>query len=164
MAYTSDIGESFRPVAHPRLVTAAYGVSWLYLIGDVSYEAWKAKLRQHGVADTYKPWDTIPYPSAQVQAKSMSDNPDWKVVAFKRAIFQSIASMGLPAFTIHSTVKYAGMAFKNAKNPAVRTYAPVALGLAIVPALPYLFDEPVEHGLDYVFEKGEELFSKKKFD
>lgn len=151
-------------MAHPRLVTAAYGVSWLYLIGDVSYEAWKAKLRQQGVADTYKPWDTIPYPPADVQAKSLSESPDWKLVAFKRAIFQSIASMGLPAFTIHSTVKYAGMAFRNVKNPAIRMYAPVALGLAIVPALPYLFDEPVERALDWIFDKGQDAFSKKKFE
>src|ERR1700712_1566144 len=42
VAYTSDIGESFRPVAHPNLVKAAYGVSWAYLIGDVSHEGYKA--------------------------------------------------------------------------------------------------------------------------
>src|SRR5689334_323875 len=42
VAYTSDIGESFRPVAHPWLVRGAYGVSWAYLIGDVSHEGWKA--------------------------------------------------------------------------------------------------------------------------
>lgn len=38
LAYTSDLGESFRPVISPRLVTATYGISWIYLIGDVSYE------------------------------------------------------------------------------------------------------------------------------
>lgn len=30
---TSDVGEAFRPVVHPAVVTAAYGVSWLYLVG-----------------------------------------------------------------------------------------------------------------------------------
>jgi fission process protein 1 len=30
---TSDIGEAFRPVVPPWVVTAAYGVSWLYLSG-----------------------------------------------------------------------------------------------------------------------------------
>merc|ERR1712000_590971 len=48
VAYTSDIGESFRPVAHPNIVRAAYGISWLYILGDVSHEgcrAWKRTLR-----------------------------------------------------------------------------------------------------------------------
>ena len=31
---TSDVGEAFRPVVNPRIVTAAYGVSWAYLVGD----------------------------------------------------------------------------------------------------------------------------------
>ena len=35
--YITEPGESFRPVAHPYLVTFAYGVSGAYLIGDVSY-------------------------------------------------------------------------------------------------------------------------------
>jgi len=30
---TSDIGEAFRPVVPPWIVTAAYGVSWVYLAG-----------------------------------------------------------------------------------------------------------------------------------
>lgn len=43
--------------------------------------------------------------------------------------------MGLPALTIHSIVKYSGRAFKEAKNKNVRTWAPIGLGLAAVPAL-----------------------------
>lgn len=34
---TSDVGEAFRPVVHPAVVTAAYGVSWLYLTGFVKH-------------------------------------------------------------------------------------------------------------------------------
>lgn len=30
---TSDVGEAFRPIVPPALVTAAYGISWLYLGG-----------------------------------------------------------------------------------------------------------------------------------
>jgi Mitochondrial 18 KDa protein (MTP18) len=30
---TSDVGEAFRPVVPPWVVTAAYGVSWIYLAG-----------------------------------------------------------------------------------------------------------------------------------
>ena len=36
---------------------------------------------------------------------------------------------------------------KNLKNQKLRTWGPIGLGLAVVPALPYLFDEPVEWGI-----------------
>lgn len=47
VAYTSDIGEAFRPVVPPSIVTAGYAVSWAYLIGDVGYEGYKAKYVRH---------------------------------------------------------------------------------------------------------------------
>lgn len=160
IAYTSDIGESFRPVAHPYLVKFGYGISWAYLIGDVSYESWKAKLRQEGkYRPGLKPWDPTPLanPAAQIQYNDL----DWKVLGVKRALFQSIASMGLPAFTIHSTVRYSSILFKNSRNKNLKTYGPVGLGLAIVPFLPYVFDKPVEEAMDYIFDKS---FSKVKHE
>lgn len=50
-AYTSDIGEAFRPVVAPWVVTSAYGISWLYLLGDVSYETYKAKIQGPSTTD-----------------------------------------------------------------------------------------------------------------
>lgn len=61
--------------------------------------------------------------------------------------------MGLPAFTIHSVVRFSGQAMKNIKNVRVRTWGPIGLGLAAVPALPYLFDKPIEHVTELVFHK-----------
>jgi fission process protein 1 len=69
----------------------------------------------------------------------------------QRAVFQGIASMGLPAFTIHSIVRYSGQALKNATNQRLKTWGPIGLGLAAVPALPYMFDEPVEIATEWVF-------------
>ncbi|KAH0006285.1 hypothetical protein KCU78_g12398, partial [Aureobasidium melanogenum] len=165
VAYTSDIGESFRPIAHPYLVKGAYGVSWAYLIGDVSYEGYKAYLRNQRVLN--------PDASTEPTSATSSDKPaaaasgifapttpakvplieDYRVVMTQRAIFQGIASMGLPAFTIHSIVKYAGKALKDNKNVKLRTWGPIGLGLAAVPALPFMFDEPVEHAVEWVFHK-----------
>lgn len=56
----------------------------------------------------------------------------------QKFIFQTIAAMGLLAFTIYSVVRYSGRALKNSKNVRIRTYGPIGLGLAAVPALPYL--------------------------
>ncbi|KAH0289807.1 hypothetical protein M436DRAFT_54215 [Aureobasidium namibiae CBS 147.97] len=166
VAYTSDIGESFRPIAHPYLVKGAYGISWAYLIGDVSHEGYKAYLRNQRVLNGDDSTEAPSVTSNEKLAAALpgtvaSINPvgkvplieDYRTVMAQRAIFQGIASMGLPAFTIHSIVKYAGKALKNNKNVKLRTWGPIGLGLAAVPALPFMFDEPVEHAVEWVFHK-----------
>ncbi|KAK9236952.1 mitochondrial 18 KDa protein-domain-containing protein [Lipomyces kononenkoae] len=148
VAYTSDIGESFRPVVRPAVVTAAYGISWSYVIGDVAYEGYKAHLREREFLESKSRGEDL----------TGKEKPNWMLTVVQRGIFQSIASMGLPAFTIHSTVKYSGKAMKNVKNVRLRTWGPVGLGLAVVPALPYLFDEPVEEAVEWVFEQGKAAY------
>jgi len=119
----------------PWVVSAAYGISWLYLAGDVSYESYKAHRRG-------------PTP---LEAAHFSEPVRIGMTAVERATFQSIASMALPALTIHTAVKQAKKAFNKVQNPRVRTWGPTFTGLAIVPVLPYLFDHPVEHVTDKVF-------------
>lgn len=154
VAYTSELGESFRPVAHPNWVRAAYGISWAYLAGDVSHEGYKAYLRNQKVLHPEQDTDVGTALQAPGKVPAIED---YRAVMTERAVFQSIASMGLPAFTIHSIVKYSGKAMKDVKNLKLRTWGPIGLGLAAVPALPYLFDEPVEHATSLVFHKGFEL-------
>lgn len=174
VAYTSDIGESFRPVAHPNIVRGAYGISWLYILGDVSYEGYKAywhNQRTLNPALTLTPGQEkvtgiaakAGPEMAKAQPGTVSPLEDYRTVMVQRAIFQSLASMGLPAFTIHSVVRYSGRALKNAKNTTIRTWAPIGLGLAVVPALPSLFDEPVENAVEWLFHKGFETYGGKAY-
>lgn len=141
IAYTSDIGESFRPVAHPNWVRAAYGISWAYLIGDVGNEGYKAYLRnQHvlhpekyvakegeGETKTVGPGITEDSKVQQLKPGRVVPIEDYRSVMVQRALFQGIASMGLPAFTIHSIVRYSGQAFKNVKNVRIRTWGPIGV-------------------------------------
>jgi len=120
----------------PWVVTAAYGVSWLYLTGDVAYESYKTHRRG-------------PSP---IEAVNSSEPTRVGIAAVQRATFQSIASMALPAFTIHTAVAQSRKVFRSATNPKVRTWGPTMTGLAIVPILPYLFDHPVEHVTDRAFD------------
>lgn len=196
VAYTSDIGESFRPVAHPNWVRAgkyfkyfrndrsmtiadhmlAYGVSWAYLIGDVSHEGYKAYCANQRTLHPDLPREAsqLRYNDAQTDIKTVAADVganvtpgkvapinDYRTVMAQRAIFQSIASMGLPAFTIHSIVRYSTRAMKDVKNPRLRVWGPIGLGLAAVPALPFLFDHPVETAVEWVFHKGFETFGGK---
>ncbi|KAF2137984.1 uncharacterized protein K452DRAFT_234833 [Aplosporella prunicola CBS 121167] len=197
VAYTSDVGESFRPVAHPHLVRAAYGVSWAYLLGDVAHEGYKAYVRNQRVLHPEGPTpkltpttsstgssnsssgaksaagvtarlvgkdDAVPSAAEQkslgpsTSAQDAAHVPaleDYRSVMAQRALFQGVASMGLPALTIHSVVKHSGTYFRrHVKNARVRTWGPIGLGLAVVPFLPYIFDAPVEHAVEFVFHKG----------
>jgi len=144
LAYTSDVGEAFRPIVPPAIVMAAYGVSWLYLAGDVGYESYKAHRR-----------GPTPF-----EAAHFTEPTRVGLVAVKRAAFQSVASMALPAFTIHTAVKQAKKAFDKSSNLRLRAWGPTATGLAIVPALPYLFDHPVEVAADRAFEWVEHQLAK----
>lgn len=154
VAYTSDIGESFRPVAHPYLVKGAYGISWLYLVGDVGYEGYKAYLRNQKVLhpENYAEKDeqssggmvgkvkgavqemktTLGHGMTGENTTAMTQGrvaaiEDYRTVMVQRAVFQGIASMGLPAFTIHSLVKYSGRAMKDVKNTKIRTWGPIGV-------------------------------------
>lgn len=170
VAYTSDIGESFRPVAHPKVVRAAYGISWLYLLGDVSHEGYRSYLQNQRILNPQL--ELTPHQqkitglpekeTKQLTAGTVPPLQDWRTVMVQRGIFQAVASMGLPAFTIHSVVRYSGRAMKNVKNATVRTWTPIGLGLAVVPFLPSMFDEPVEHAVEYVFHKGFEMVGGKQ--
>ncbi|KAL9001516.1 MAG: hypothetical protein Q9169_000091 [Polycauliona sp. 2 TL-2023] len=164
VAYTSDIGESFRPVAHPWLIRGAYGISWAYLIGDVSHEGYKAYLRNQQILHPGQPGVTSvrtsdardDHPSTNTVGFKPGHVPaleDYRSVMAQRAVFQSVASMGLPAFTIHSIVRYSGRALKDVKNTRIRSYGPIGLGLATVPLLPYMFDQPVEMAVEWTFHK-----------
>ena len=133
-----DVGEAFRNVTRPWVVRSAYGISWGYILTDVGYEAYKAKSLNH------------------------EPTPVVVSLSIKRALFQSIASMGLPAFTIHSLVKYSGKyVFSKSPNPTLRVWGPAAIGLGVVPALPYLYDHPVETAVDKLWEKVDEVVPEK---
>lgn len=171
VAYTSDIGESFRPVAHPWLVRSAYGVSWAYILGDVSYEGYKAYWHnqrqlnpQLELTEKQQKATGLTGPgSTDAKPGVVTPLEDYRTVMVQRGIFQSVASMGLPAFTIHSVVRYSSKALKDVKNKTVRVWGPIGLGLAVVPFLPTLFDKPVENVVEWGFHKGFALYGGQAY-
>lgn len=186
VAYSSDIGEAFRPLTTPAFVRGAYAVSWLYLTGDVGYAGYKAHQQwaagaPAGEAASAKAFNALPESEKtelRRRAIASGDKPPAEgtleensqqhgefghvgLVMARRAVFQSIASMALPAFTIHSIVRYSAPLFAKSASQRVRASGPTVAGLAFVPALPYLFDHPVEKVVDTVFDRIEETFMGK---
>lgn len=62
---------------------------------------------------------------------------DYRTVMAERAVFQSLASMGLPALTIHSVVKYSGRLLKGSKSVFFRTWGPIGVCPSFFPFLPW---------------------------
>jgi fission process protein 1 len=100
--------------------------------------------------------------AAVVKPGKIAPLEDYRTVMLQRALFQSIASIGLPAFTIHSIVRYSGRVMKNFKHKTVRMWTPIGLGLSVVPFLPSLFDKPVENAVEWVFYKGFAAYGGKE--
>jgi len=135
LAYTSDVGEAFRPLTHPRVVQSAYAISWLYVIGDVFYEGYHEKNRGS---------------SNDIVARTVTS----------RAIYQAVASMLLPAIAIHTQV----VVFKNIFDKVGRyqRWGPTIAGLLLIPLLPYIIDHPVEVGVESLYHHYWPVISTKK--
>jgi fission process protein 1 len=124
LAYASELGESMRPVINKNFVRFLYGVSWGYVILDTGIKTYSVK--QHGnEAMIYSCLDT--------------------------SIFHTFASMALPAFTIHSIVKYSLKFLKKTigEKSRLTKFLPVALGLTSIPFIIH----PLDHGTEWVMDK-----------
>ncbi len=126
IAYTSDIGESARPVMPSWFVNGCYGLTFLY-VGVAVYhhteEASSAGASQNMVMRTF----------------------------LHTSVFELLASVALPSLIIHQAVHFAqNHANKLPAGPVAR-WAPTAVGLACIPFLPYL-DPPAEKAIDAAFE------------
>tara|TARA_B110001452_G_scaffold262503_1_gene262631 strand:- start:141 stop:1160 length:1020 start_codon:yes stop_codon:yes gene_type:complete len=126
IAYTSDIGESARPVMPAWFVNGAYGLTFLYVsvaVGHHTYEAHRA-----GASDSMV-----------------------KRAFAHTATFEVIASVALPSLIIHQVVHFVQhYAHRLPKGPAVR-WAPTVAGLCCIPFLPFL-DPPAEKAIDAAFD------------
>ncbi|KAK3257966.1 hypothetical protein CYMTET_32969 [Cymbomonas tetramitiformis] len=123
VAYSSDIGEAMRPVLTPAWVKAAYGIAFAYVGADVTYHGYKAQ----------------------------QEGGDVQRTVTHAFVFQSLASLAAPTLIIHTTVHTAQKICKQLGR--FTKWGPTIAGLALIPALPSAVDEPIEHAVDYAFEK-----------
>jgi fission process protein 1 len=140
LAFSSDVGEAARPVVHPKLVTASYGLTWLYVFGDTAFEGFHQW--QHTPADGRKILDKVT----------------------RTFTFQLLASVALPFLIIHKSVSVSGRLLQRYVAPkytTVHKWAPSAVGLGLIPALPVAVDHPVEQAVDWAFNTFDPLSAHK---
>lgn len=123
MSYSSDVIEAFRPVVNKNWIYFGYGVSIAYVIGDIGYNAYLAKLKNKDVNR-----------------------------AFAHAFtFHLLGSLVFPAMVIHFTVHQSEKVFHRMNR--FRKWGPIVAGLVMIPVLPFAVDIPTEHAIDWAFEK-----------
>ena len=131
IAYSSDVGEAFRPLVSPMFVKASYGIALAYIATDVGLAVYGEHKRSLGKED---------YNNRVGRA------------GVETATFQFFASLVVPSLIIHTAVHQAQNVAKKGKGNLAR-YGPTALGLAIIPTLPFTIDSPIEHFIEEGFEK-----------
>ena len=120
IAYTSDIGESARPVMPSWFVNACYGLTFLYVavaVGHHTVEAHEQGASQMMVLRTFTHTTT----------------------------FELLASVAMPSLIIHQAVHFAQHQAHRLPAGPVARWAPTVVGLACIPFLPYL-DPPSREG------------------
>ncbi|GBG27263.1 Mitochondrial fission process protein 1 [Hondaea fermentalgiana] len=123
IAYSSDVGEAFRPVIDPKYVRAGYGVAIAYVIADIGLVTHRAyKLKE-----------------------------DYTRAFCSQTTFQVLGSLVIPSIVIHQGVHLSQKGF--AKMKRFQKWGPVLTGLAMIPFMPVLIDEPVEHLVEMGFDK-----------
>lgn len=130
LAYSSDVGEAFRPIASVMSVNFTYGIAIVYCSGDVLHNGWM----------------------------EYSNDPDDKakiaLTMVHSAVFQLLASLLAPFMIIHTAVAQSnGLYFKTPRctNAFAKTWGSSIIALSIIPFLP-IVDEPIEEALDWVFD------------
>lgn len=129
-AFTSEMGEAFRPIMKLSKVRAAYAVSWLYVLLDVLLQTSKEAERGAG---------------------------RWRVArtSLYYAAFHTFATMAIPALAVHQTVTWSASALHASGvmggwapwAGGLAGWAPTFCGLALIPALPVV-DNPLHRLLD----------------
>lgn len=130
LAYSSDVGEAFRPIASVMSVNATYALAITYCTGDVIHNGWmeyKADPNDHGKI---------------------------ALTMVHSAVFQLLASLLAPFIIIHTAVAQSNARFfktPRCTNAFARTWGSSIIALSIIPFLP-IVDEPIEEAIDWCFD------------
>ncbi|CAJ1358863.1 unnamed protein product [Effrenium voratum] len=129
IAYSSDVGESLRPVLKNWQVNLTYGIAGAYIVVDTGLAGYR-KYKQNS--------------SREHIAGAVAHT----------AVFQSIASLALPAVIIHTVVHQTSHFLDKPRfkqHAQLVRYGPSVVGLGLIPLMP-LLDHPCEHAIDFLFD------------
>ncbi|KAJ1494189.1 mitochondrial 18 KDa protein-domain-containing protein [Baffinella frigidus] len=125
LGYTNEVGESFRPLVHGRLVAASYVVAGGYVCADAADKAIRA-------------WKERSLPEQQRKIFALERG-------FDTLMWQGLASVAIPGLVINRIVWAVGKLPLSGKARAV---APTMIGLACIPLIIHPIDNAVHVVMD----------------
>ncbi|XP_068623795.1 mitochondrial fission process protein 1 [Battus philenor] len=131
MGYANEVGESFRPLVPGRVVQASYALATAYVLADTADKSWKM------------------YKKDGRPKKVLVETGD-------ALIWQTLASVVIPGFTVNRICKYSQNYFqKNYKRIPVtlRNLMTVGVGLASIPFIVHPIDNGVSLLMDLTYRK-----------
>ncbi|GAB5367696.1 hypothetical protein AAMO2058_001253100 [Amorphochlora amoebiformis] len=130
LGYANELGEAFRPLINVNIVRLSYGISSMYVLADTYDKVQKADKK---------------YAKAPPRVRTAE-----KVEAgVDTCLWQALASVIIPGFTIHQVVHWSKSALLKVKapKPAITTI-PTLLGLGAIPFIVHPIDGAVHWGMD----------------
>ncbi|CAJ0568546.1 unnamed protein product, partial [Mesorhabditis spiculigera] len=130
LGYANEVGEAFRSMIPSVAVKATYVVAMGYVCADALDKSRKVHMRQ---------WKS-PDERNKLVALAAADTFVW----------QALASVAIPGFTINRLCHFTGMALKRTTRwpPSVQKWTTTLIGLAAIPFIVKPIDTAVEVGMD----------------
>merc|ERR1712083_1156945 len=128
LGYANEVGEAFRALMHVRWVRATYGVASAYVLAD-TYDKGVKQSKEPG-ADTSKV----------------------AVAAFDTLLWQALASVIVPGFTINRVCALSLIGLARALpqvSLTARKWAVTGIGLGIIPFIVHPIDNGVHVAMDH---------------
>uniref|UniRef100_A0A1I8NNX7 Mitochondrial fission process protein 1 n=1 Tax=Stomoxys calcitrans TaxID=35570 RepID=A0A1I8NNX7_STOCA len=124
LGYCNEVGEAFRRLVPSKLVTASYVVSTGYVCADT-------------IDKSYKDY------------KKGSSLTNVGITASDVFIWQILASVVIPGFTINRITYFSGRLLRQADvHKKLAKYLPTAFGLLSIPFI----IPPIDHSVDYLMD------------
>jgi len=128
VGYANEVGEAFRSLIHVRWVRLSYGVASGYVLADTLDKAKK------------------------MAAHPGSDNKKVAVAAFDTLLWQALASVIVPGFTINRVCALSLIGLARALpqvSLTARKWAVTGIGLGIIPFIVHPIDNGVHVAMDH---------------
>eukprot|EP00457_Paulinella_chromatophora_P011771 gb/GEZN01011931.1/.p1 GENE.gb/GEZN01011931.1/~~gb/GEZN01011931.1/.p1 ORF type:complete len:207 (-),score=19.82 gb/GEZN01011931.1/:499-1083(-) len=144
LGYANELGEAFRPLVPRSLVLSTYGVASLYVLADTRHKTLKAHEEHDHLPDAERFF---------VVVSSGLDTLLW----------QSLASVAIPGFTIYQVVKKASSLqstkYVRALPKSVHTMLPTVIGLGVIPFIVH----PIDTATHMLMDCSSRVFSRQAF-
>ncbi|XP_011437857.3 mitochondrial fission process protein 1 [Magallana gigas] len=130
LGYTNEVGEAFRAQVPVRLVHLSYVVASGYVVADAVHKGWEASQKQYE------------------DSNQKRSRVGWAVA--DTLIWQGLASVAIPGFTINRICTFTGVLLKRGVSwpgPA-RKWVTTAVGLLSIP----IIIKPIDKSVDYLME------------